>query len=65
LLLGYNNVGTTSVYTNTVNRTGAYLYINPNTNTLSAVRFMYNVSGTEKAYTTYNSTDDAIDFVFV
>lgn len=32
---------------------------------LSAVRHSFNVSGTEKAYMYYNSTDDSIDFVFV
>lgn len=32
---------------------------------LSAVRHSFNVSGTEKAYMIYNSTTNAIDFVFV
>ena len=41
------------------------IFINPSTGTISAVRHSWNVNGTEKAYTTYNSTTDAIDFIFV
>ena len=41
------------------------VYLTTTAGELSAVRHSWNVSGTEKAYTTYNSTDDSIDFVFI
>jgi len=41
------------------------IYTTTTAGELSAVRHSYNVSGTEKAYTTYNSTDDSIDFIFL
>lgn len=41
------------------------VYITTTAGEFSAVRHSYNVSGTEKAYTTYNSTDNSIDFIFL
>ena len=41
------------------------VYITTTAGEFSAVRHSYNVSGTEKAYTTYNTTDDSIDFIFI
>ena len=41
------------------------IYATTTAGELSAVRHSFNVSGTEKAYITYNSTDNSLDFVFV
>lgn len=41
------------------------VYLTTTAGELSAVRHSWNVSGTEKAYTVYNTTDDSIDFVFI
>lgn len=41
------------------------IYLTTTAGELSAVRHSWNISGAEKAYTTYNSTDDSIDFIFV
>lgn len=41
------------------------VYLTAAAGEISAVRHSWNVSGIEKAYTTYNSTTDAIDFIFV
>lgn len=41
------------------------VYVTSTAGALSAVQHSYNVSGTEKAYTTYNTTDDSIDFIFI
>lgn len=46
-------IGDTGIYTTTI------------AGELSAVHYSYNVSGTEKAYTYYNTTDNSIDFVFI
>ena len=43
----------------------ANIFANPSTGAVSSVQHIWNVSGTNKAYTAYNSTDDSIDFVFV
>ncbi len=40
------------------------VYLTTTAGALSAVNYSWNVSGTEKAHTVYNSTDDTIDFVF-
>ena len=40
------------------------VYLTATAGELSAVRHSYNVSGAEKAYTMYNNTTNAIDFVF-
>lgn len=41
------------------------IYATTTAGELSAVRHSFNVGGTEKAYITYNSTDNSLDFVFV
>lgn len=41
------------------------VYLTAAAGEISAARHSWNVSGTEKAYTVYNSTTDAIDFIFV
>ena len=41
------------------------VYLTTTVGELSAIRHSWNVSGTEKAYTVYNTTDDSIDFVFI
>lgn len=41
------------------------IYATTTSGELSAVRHSYNVSGTEKAYTCYNATDNSIDFIFI
>ena len=41
------------------------IYATTTSGELSAVRHSYNSSGTEKAYTVYNTTDNSIDFIFV
>ena len=41
------------------------VYLTATAGELSAVRHSYNVSGTEKAYSYYNTTLNSIDFVFV
>lgn len=41
------------------------VYLTTTAGELSAARHSWNVSGTEKAYTIYNTTDDSIDFVFI
>lgn len=41
------------------------VYLTTTAGELSAVRHSWNASGTEKAYTIYNTTDDSIDFVFI
>lgn len=43
----------------------ANIFANPSTGALSAPQHMLNISGTNKAYMQYNSTDDSIDFVFI
>ena len=43
--------------------TGIYLTTTPGE--LSAYRYSWHYGANEKAYTTYNSTDDSIDFIFV
>lgn len=40
------------------------VYLTPTTGELSAVRHSFNIEGTEKAYMNFNSTTNAIDFVF-
>ena len=42
----------------------ANVYANPSTGAVSAVRHTFNISGTDKAYATYNNTDQSIDFIF-
>lgn len=42
----------------------ANVYANPSTGSVSAVRHTLNVGGTDKAYMVFNSTTNAIDFVF-
>lgn len=42
----------------------ANIFANPSTGAVSAVQHTWNVAGTNKAYTAYNSTDDSIDFIF-
>ena len=41
------------------------VYLTATVGELSAARYSYNVSGTEKAYSYYNTTLNSIDFVFV
>lgn len=43
----------------------ANIYANPSTGAVSAVRHTLNVGGTDKAYMAFNSTTNAIDFIFV
>lgn len=69
-----NTLATTTKYyitgtTSTVTETGTQVfdtgvYATTVTGELSAVRHSYNVDGTEKAYVTYNSTTDSLDFIF-
>ena len=40
------------------------VYLTTTAGEISAVRHSFNVSGTEKAYMVFNSTTDAIDFIF-
>ena len=42
----------------------ANIYANPSTGAVSAVRHTLNVGGTDKAYMAFNSTTNAIDFIF-
>lgn len=42
----------------------ANVYANPSTGAVSAIRHTLNVGGTDKAYMAFNSTTNAIDFVF-
>ena len=62
-------LGTTTTITATaanVEITGdTGVYLTTTAGELSAARHSWNVSGTEKAYTVYNTTDDSIDFVFI
>lgn len=41
------------------------IYMTATTGSLSAVAHSFNISGTEKAYITYNSTDNCLDFIFI
>lgn len=41
------------------------IYSTTTTGELSAVQYSWNVGGTEKAYTTYDSTTDCINFIFI
>ena len=41
------------------------VYLTTTAGELSATRYSWNVSDTEKAYTVYNTTDDSIDFIFI
>lgn len=43
----------------------ANVYANPSTSSISAERHTLNLSGTDKAYITYNDTDKSIDFIFI
>ena len=43
----------------------ANIYANPSTGAVSAVRHTLNVGGTDKAYMAFNSTTNAIDFIFI
>lgn len=43
----------------------ANIYANPSTGAVSAVRHTLNIGGTDKAYMAFNSTTNAIDFIFV
>ena len=43
----------------------ANIYANPSTGAVSAVRHTLNVGGADKAYMAFNSTTNAIDFIFV
>lgn len=43
----------------------ANIYANPSTGAVSAVRHSFNSAGSEKAYISYNTTTNALDFVFV
>jgi len=62
-------LGTTTAITATaanVDITGdTGVYLTTTAGELSAVRHSYNVNGTEKAYTCYNTTDNSIDFIFI
>ena len=70
-----NTLGTTTKYyitgtsTATTNTGTQYfdtgVYATTTAGELSAVRHSYNISGTEKAYSLFNSTTNAIDFVFI
>ena len=62
----YYVTGTTSATTSTSGDSfDTGVYVTAVEGELSAVRHSYNVGGTEKAYTYYNTSDDSIDFVFV
>jgi len=41
------------------------VYLTTTAGELSAVRYSWNASGAEKAYTVYNTTDNSIDFIFI
>lgn len=43
----------------------ANVFANPSTGSVSAVRHTLNVSGTDKAYMAFNTTTNAIDFIFI
>ena len=43
----------------------ANVFANASTGSVSAQRHTWNASGTDKAYTVWNATDESIDFVFV
>lgn len=43
----------------------ANIYANASTNRISAVQQALNISGTDKAYLAFNSSDNAIDFIFI
>ena len=43
----------------------ANIYANPFTGAVSAVRHTLNVGGVDKAYMAFNSTTNAIDFIFI
>jgi len=58
--------GTTSSTTNTSGDDfDIGVYVTTTAGEISAVRHSYNASGLEKAYTRYNTTTDAIDFIFI
>ena len=62
-LLGTTTAPTSSAQSVTsVANTGVYL--TATAGEISAVRHSLNVSGTEKAYIVFNSTTNAIDFIF-
>lgn len=62
----YYVTGTTSATTSTAGDSfDTGVFVTTTAGELSSVRYAYNVSGTGKAYTTYNTTDDCIDFIFV
>ena len=62
----YYVTGTTSATTSTGGDTfDTGVYVTTTAGELSAARHSWNASGTEKAYTIYNTTDDSIDFVFI
>ena len=62
----YYVTGTTSATTSTSGDSfDTGVYVTAVEGELSAARHSYNVGGTEKAYTYYNTSDDSIDFVFV
>ena len=56
-------ITTTAANVDITGDTGVYL--TTTAGELSATRHSWNVSGTEKAYTVYNTTDDSIDFIFI
>ena len=61
----YYVTGSTSSVTNTAGDSfDTGVYVTATAGELSAVRHTLNVSGTDKAYMIYNSTDDSIDFIF-
>ena len=62
----YYITGTTSVTSSTSGDTfDTGIYATTTAGELSTVRHSFNISGTEKAYMCYNTTDDSIDFIFV
>ena len=62
----YYVTGTTSATTSTGGDSfDTGVYVTTNAGEFSAVRLSYNISGIQKAYTTYNTTDNCIDFIFV
>ena len=61
----YYVTGSTSNTTNTAGDSfDTGVYVTTTAGELSAVRHTLNVSGTDKAFMTYNSTDNSIDFIF-
>lgn len=61
----YYVTGSTSSTTNTAGDSfDTGVYVTTTAGELSAVRHTLNVSGTDKAYMTYNNTDNSIDFIF-